>query len=92
VRVVDTDLATAAAGSLIWAGMEKKGIAPAVDYLDAEWSRDIMAVCEEHGVEPDYDDTFSLLVLFARDSNPLFADDMDAAYEWLLGAMKELRG
>jgi hypothetical protein len=92
MSTVDTDLASAVVGSLIWIRLEEAGLVERCDQLDRDISLDLLAICQEHAVLPDYDDTFAFIVQLARQTYSDLSDDYEAAHEWVLLALCDLDG
>lgn len=88
IQEATTELATLATGGILWAKIEERCFEPTGDSaVNLKRCFDILAICEEHGVDPDPNAVVSFLVAMLRETRPGEFDDYDRAAAYVLAAV-----
>lgn len=86
-----TEMATLATGGILWNKIEQRCFEPKQGEektVNLQRCFDILAVCEEHGVDPDPHDVVAFLVDMLREARPGEFDDYERASLYVLRALK----
>jgi hypothetical protein len=90
VQALDSDIASAVTGSLMWLRLEDEGLVPEAAVIDRERTLDLLCRLQEHDIQPEHAAVLAFLVQLARDAYPEALPDYKAGYDYIMAALEAL--